>query len=304
MALKRPLTEEEQSVSAGMRRHIGMLAEVIGQRNLDRPGGLEAAARYIEDTLRSYGYSPRPRAYTVRGKEVRNIEVEIAGESRPDDILIVGAHYDSVDCPAANDNASGVAGVLEIARLLAGRKFRRTLRFVLFVNEEPPFYKSVHMGSLVYARGCKARNERICGMINLETIGCYSDEANSQRYPHPFQKRAFWFLPRRGNFVAFVGNIRSWRFTWKVRRLFKRTARFPSLWLPAPESIEGPGMSDHWCFWQQGYPAVMVTDTAYFRYDHYHKQTDTLDKINFPETARVVGGVAGVVRRLAGQKTR
>lgn len=302
MRPKRPLSAEEQSVHDGLHRHLTMLTDVIGVRNVARPGALEASARYIEDTLRSFGYAPQPHAYTIGNATVRNIEVEIPGTRHPDRIYIVGAHYDSVDCPAANDNGSGVAGTLEIARLLAGKRFRCTLRFVLFVNEEPPFYKSKNMGSLVYANRCKARNENIRGVINLETFACYTDAPSSQRYPYPFQKRWFFFLPKRGNFVAFVGNTSSWRFIWKTRSLFKRFTRFPSLWLPAPERIEGPGMSDHWSFWQNGYPALMVTDTAYFRYDHYHKPTDTIDKLNLPATSRVVTGLAKVVERLCGKK--
>jgi Zn-dependent M28 family amino/carboxypeptidase len=300
MAL-RALTPEEEAVAAGLERHITMLSEVIGVRNLDRPGGLEAAARYIENTLRGWGYEPAPDAFVCMGKEVRNIVVEVKGRRDREKILIVGAHYDSVDCPAANDNGSGVAGVLEVARLLAGKTFGKTVRFVFFVNEEPPFYKSKNMGSLVYARRCRERGDEIVGMINLETIGCYSDAAGSQKYPYPLNKKWFWFLPRRGNFISFVGDFRSWGFTWKVRRLFKRAARFPSLWIAAPAGMEGPGMSDHWCFWREGYRALMVTDTAYFRYDHYHKQTDTVDKIDFPRTGRVVSGIARAVEKLAGR---
>ncbi|MGN6370637.1 MAG: M28 family peptidase [Phycisphaerae bacterium] len=301
MARRKTLTEAEEQVREGLHRHLTMLSDVIGIRNTDRPGGLEAAARYIEDTLRRCGYTPRPLPYHAGRHEVRNIEVVIEGTRRPEQIFILGAHYDSVDCPAANDNGSGVAGVLEVARLLAGKRFRRTVRLVFFVNEEPPYYKGPDMGSLVYARKCRERNDDIRGMINLETIACYSDAPGSQRYPVPFNSRWFWFLPKRGNFITFVGDLASWRLTWQVRRVFKRAAKFPSLWFPSPAHIEGPGMSDHWSFWQQGYRGVMVTDTAPFRYDHYHKPSDTIDKLDLPRTARVVAGMAAVMERLAGK---
>jgi Zn-dependent M28 family amino/carboxypeptidase len=300
MSAAAPLTPEEQTVHDGLKQHITMLSEVIGERSTFRPGGLEATARYIEDQLRKFGYTTRPRPFPVEGQEVRNIEVEVPGLRRPDQIVILGAHYDSVDCPAANDNASGVAGVLEAARLLSSRRFKRTLRFVLFVNEEPPHYKGPHMGSFVYARECRERNENIVAMVNLETIGYYSDDPGSQRYPLFFNRRWFRFLPRRGNFVAFVGNFPSWRLAWRMHRQFRRFTKFPAWWLPAPDTMEGPGMSDHWCFWQQGFPAIMVTDTAFFRYHHYHLPTDTVDKIVFPPTARVVTAVAKALAALAG----
>ena len=272
-----------------------MLSDVIGIRNTDRPGGLEAAARYIEDTLRPFRIRPRAPLPRRPPRSAETSKVEIPGTRHGGGADLHSSlrnHYDSVDCPAENDNGSGVAGLLEVARLLAGRRFRRTIRLVFFVNEEPPYYKGPNMGSLVYARDCRERNDNILGMINLETIACYSGAPGSQRYPAPFNRRWFWFLPKRGNFITFVGDFASWRFTWKVRRLFKRAAKFPSLWFPAPASIEGPGMSDHWSFWQQHYRGVMVTDTAYFRYDHYHKPSDTIDKLDLPRTARVVTGIA------------
>jgi Zn-dependent M28 family amino/carboxypeptidase len=290
-------------IERGIRRHVDMLAGVIGERNaVHRAGALEAAARYIEDTFRAFGHEPAAQPFNATGKRVRNIETEMRGGQQSERIWIIGAHYDSIDgSPAAEDNASGVAGVLEVARLMSGLRCRDTVRFVTFVNEEPPFYKGDEMGSLVYARRCRERTERIAGMINLEMIGCYSDESGSQAYPPPLD-RGLWkkLLPRRGNFIAFVGNLASWRLTWRCRRLFKRNMRFPSWWVPAPDRIDGAGMSDHWSFWEQGYRAVMVTDTAFFRYRHYHKPSDTPEKLDYPRMAKVVAGLAGMMKSLAG----
>jgi len=290
-----------------IRRHVDMLAGVIGERNvLNHQGALEAAARYIEDTFRACGHTPVAQPFEAAGRPVRNIFAELRGERRPDKIWIIGAHYDSVDgSPAADDNASGIAAVLEVARALGELRFSDTVRFVAFVNEEPPFYKGDEMGSLVYARACRARSEQIAGMINLEMIGCYSDTPGSQAYPLTLDRGIVKkLLPRRGNFVAFVGNISSWKLTWRCRRLFKKSVQFPSFWVPAPKRVDGAGMSDHWSFWENGYPAVMVTDTAFYRYQHYHKSTDTPDQLDYPRMAKVVAGLAGMMRLLAGVRGR
>jgi Zn-dependent M28 family amino/carboxypeptidase len=289
-------------LSARLFRHLDMLAGVIGERNVYRYGALEAAARYIEDTFTSVGYTPREQEFAAYGKPVRNIEVELTGTRRPERVWIVGGHYDSIDgSPAADDNASAVAGVLELARLLAAKPCRDTVRFVTFVNEEPPFYKGPEMGSVVYAERCRERDETIRGMINLEMIGYYRDERGSQKYPLPLGKRPWkWLLPSRGNFIAFVGNFASASLTRRCKRHFRKSVRFPALWAAAPDRLDGTGMSDHWSFWQQGYPAVMVTDTAFFRNPHYHKLSDKPDTLDYPRMASVVTGLAGMLRRLAG----
>jgi Zn-dependent M28 family amino/carboxypeptidase len=211
--------------------------------------------------------------------------------------VVVGAHYDSaVECPAANDNATGVAALLELARTFAGRKPRTTLRFVAFANEEPPFFQTEEMGSMVYARSLAAHGEKVAAMVALETLGCYSDRPGSQKYP-PLVGLAY---PDRGNFVAFVGNLASRGLARKCVAAFRARAEFPSEGACLPGWIPGIGWSDHWSFWQAGYQGIMVTDTAPFRYAHYHQPTDTPDKVDFDRLARVTAGLAGVVEELAG----
>jgi Zn-dependent M28 family amino/carboxypeptidase len=301
-------------MEARLRRHVEMLSEVIGIRNTQRPGGLEAAACYIEGHLRTLGYTVGRQEFTAGTRTVRNIDAQIPGTRRPGEILLLGAHYDSVDCPAANDNGSGVAALLEAATQWAGgpsqeggeeirgrRSFARTLRLVFFVNEEPPFYKGPYMGSLRYARRCRANHENIVGLVNLETIGCYYQDPGSQRYPDPRFRWIRWLLPSRGNFVVFTGNLASWKLALSTYRRFKRRARFPALCLPAPGSIPGPDMSDQWSFWQVGYPAIMVTDTAFLRYPYYHDPEDLPKHMNFPCMTRVVRGLLEAVADLAGQ---
>jgi Zn-dependent M28 family amino/carboxypeptidase len=293
------------SIERRLRKHVDMLAGVIGPRcSIELPGALEAAARYIEDTLEEIGFAPAAQVYSAAGRPVRNIEAVIHGHRHPGRIWILGAHYDSIpDTPGADDNASAVAGLLEVARLLreANRPPRDTLRFVAFVNEEPPFYKGPLMGSTVYAQRCRERGEDIRGMINLEMIGYFRGERRTQAYPFPLNRKPWrWLLPNRGNFIAFVGNFASWRLTWRCRRLFRRSIRFPARWVAAPSRIDGTGMSDHWSFWQQGYPAVMVTDTAFFRNPHYHKESDTPTTLDYASMAKVVAGLAGAVARMTG----
>ncbi|MGH9312465.1 MAG: M28 family peptidase, partial [Vicinamibacterales bacterium] len=205
-------------------------------------------------------------------------------------------HYDSVvGCPGADDNATGVAGLIEVARAMAVRPPARTVRFVGFVNEEPPFFQTPDMGSLRYAKRSRERGDRIMAMISVESVGYYSDAANSQRYPFPFNL----FYPATGDFIAFVANVRSRALLHQTMRSFRRHARLPSEGAAAPAGIEGIGWSDHWAFWQHGYPGVMITDTALFRYPHYHTALDTPDRIDYPRMARLVAGLARVVDDLA-----
>jgi Zn-dependent M28 family amino/carboxypeptidase len=239
----------------------------------------------------------REHRYTAEGLEFRNLEAERRGGSRAEEIVVFGAHYDSVvGSPGANDNASGVAALLELARRARQRRFARTLRFVAFVNEEPPNFQSGTMGSLRYAAEAKQRGERIVAMLSLETIGYYTDAPGSQFYPAPFGL----LYPDRGNFIAFVGNPRSRPLLHRVVAAFREHARFPSEGAAAPGWIPGIAWSDHWAFWKHGYPAVMVTDTALFRYPQYHTQLDQPGILDYPRLARVVGGLHRVLDALAG----
>jgi hypothetical protein len=292
-----PLDEREHDLARCLEVHVRVLAGEIGERNVFRPDRLEAAAVHLETTLQAAGHQVRSQPFEVGGLEVRNLEVEHRGRSRPDEIVVVGAHYDSVvGSPGANDNATGVAAVLELARLVTARELPRTVRFVLFVNEEPPFYLTENMGSLHYARRARERGESIVAMFSLETIGYFSDDEGSQHYPFPFS----FFYPSRGNFLGFVGNLASRRLVQDALASFRRHATLPSEGLAAPGWITGVGWSDHWSFWQQGYPGVMVTDTALFRYEAYHTRSDTPERVVYDRFARAVAGLEKVVLDLAG----
>jgi Zn-dependent M28 family amino/carboxypeptidase len=257
-----------------------------------------AAADFLDASFAQAGYKVQRQGYTVDNQTYYNLEVEIPGTQRADEIVIIGGHYDSVSgSPGANDNGTGAAATLELARLFAGKKPERTLRFVEFVNEEPPFFFSEGMGSLVYASQCKQRSEKVVAMLSLETIGYYSDKIGSQRYPLPQLSSIY---PLQGNFISFVGNVASGSLVTNVVASFRRHIKFPSEGTALPNEIMGVSWSDQWSFWQQGYPGIMVTDTAPFRYPYYHTSDDTPDKVNYDRLARVVAGLEGAIADLSG----
>lgn len=296
-----PLDPREQSVRAALQRDIQALAGDIGERNLLRPHRLDQAAEFIAASFASAGFAVRRQPYQVQGVPCANLEVELRGRTHPEEIVVIGAHYDSViGSPGANDNASGVAALLALARAFHGAPGARTLRLVAFVNEEPPFFQTRNMGSLVYARAARERDDNIVAMLSLETIGYYTDRKRSQRYPFPVGL----FYPSRGNFIAFVGRTADRGLVRRCVELFRQHAEFPSEGGALPAGLPGIGWSDHWAFWQAGYPAVMVTDTAPFRYPHYHGDDDTPDKLQYEALARVVVGLEAVVRELLGADGR
>jgi Peptidase family M28 len=291
-----PLTDEERALAATLKRHIETIA--AREHNIRHYDELEKVATYLEATLKSYGYAVGRQEYVADGKTVRNIDAAIepaAGTADPE-VIVVGAHYDSAqDTPGANDNASGTAAVLELARLLKDLQSRNRIRFALFVNEEPPYFQTRDMGSLRYAKTLVEHKERVIAMYSLETLGFYSSEPGSQRYPPPFGL----MFPDRGDFVSFVGLLNSRPLLQETMRSFRAHTPFPSIGGVAPGIIPGISWSDHWSFAQHGFPAVMVTDTALFRYPHYHEPTDTPDKVDTERLARITKGIERVVRDLA-----
>jgi len=318
-----PLTERQTVLRDALRRDVEKLAGEIGDRNIWLHEKLAQAAGFIERSLAAAGHNVSRQGYEAYRKTAYNIEAEIVGadKTRPfrvnlqgepfdhfgklpstllragraSEIVIIGAHYDTCyGTPGANDNASGVAALLALGRALAGSKPARTLRLVAFANEEPPFFQTDNMGSAVYARRCRERGENVVAMLSLETIGYYSDEEGSQRYPFPLNL----FYPSTGNFIGFVGNRASRALVRQCVGSFRRHAQFPSEGAALPEAVPAVGLSDQWSFWRESYPALMLTDTAFLRYAHYHTEQDTPDKVKYDHLARVVEGLEGVVADL------
>lgn len=289
-----PLSPDEVTLREELRANVQKLAGEIGERNMWHYPQLNAAADFIENSFSRAGLQTRRDSYDMHGQACHNIEGEIPG-ARPE-ILLIGAHYDSVfGSPGANDNGTGVAATLALAQRFAGRKPEHTLRFVAFVNEEPPYFLSDEMGSFIYAGRCKARGEKISAMISLETIGYFSDTPHSQTYPSP---GLGLFYPKVGNFIGFVSNVHSRALLRRVVALFRKHAKIPSEGAALPAFIPGVSWSDQWSFWRYGYPGIMVTDTAPFRYPHYHSSSDTPDKLDYDRFTLVVSGMQKVIEDL------
>lgn len=286
--------------------HVWTLAGDIGARSLTKaPEGLLKSAEYIDYVFKKVGYAPLSQWFNAevysganrpQMHSTKNIVAELKGTTLADQIVIVGAHYDTeYSSPGANDNASGVAALLEIARILKAGSLSRTIRFAAFSNEEQPFCRTDQMGSRIYATKCREDNEAIAAMICLETMGFYTDERGSQKFPENLSQSIGHDV---GNFIAIVSNLESKPLLEECAMAFRGAVRFPSVALSAPETVRGIDYSDHQSFWRLGYPAVMITDTAFFRYPHYHEKTDTPDKIDFDRLTVVTTGVASMVAKL------
>ncbi|MGZ8226237.1 MAG: M28 family peptidase [Methylococcaceae bacterium] len=271
-----------------LRRHVYELAGVIGEHNIYHPDALNAAADYITGQWRQQGYNVHKQSYVVQGIECSNLEINCPGKNGGDEVILIGAHYDSVlGSPGANDNGSGVAALLELSRLFKQVQPTVNLRFVAFVNEEPPFFFWNNMGSMIYAKAAKERRDRIRFMISLETIGCYKNLSGSQSYP-PLLK---YFYPDAGNFITFVSNLNSRSVMRRCAKTFASVTDFPMQSIASLTIIPGVSWSDHLAFWRLGFKAFMITDTAFYRYRYYHTAEDTPDKLNYVPFAEMTNGL-------------
>lgn len=283
------LSHEQRALTRELRQDLVTLSVSIGERHAGRHKALEEAVDFIDAEFCSTGLTLTRLPYEVDGQRFYNLELRKPGAGLD---LVVGAHYDSVPgCPAANDNGTGVVALLALARRAAQLPDRMGLRLVAFANEEPPYFQTEYMGSWVYARGLRRRELEIQGLLALETIGYYSDEPGSQAYPAPLEA----LYPKVGNFIAFVGNLESAALVHQAIGLFRHHGAFPSQGLVAPEDIPGVGYSDQFGFWQEGYQALMITDTAPYRYPYYHTPEDTIDKIDFEGLTHVVSGLQNML---------
>ena len=300
-AVLRPLMGEEaradiQALERRLMEHVRVLGGSIGERNLQRPVALRAAADYIHRVWTEQGFAVAEERYEVLGESCANLVVERRGVKRPEQIVLVGAHYDSViGSPGANDNGTGVALLLEMSRAFKHESLSRTVRFVAFVNEEPPYFLTGAMGSRESARRARRRGDDIVAMVSLETLGYYSNARRSQHYPFPFGV----FYPSTGDFVAVVGNLPSRSLVVEFLRHFMSESDFPVEGVATFAWIPGINWSDHWSFWKEGYPAVMLTDTAPFRYPQYHSIQDLAEKVTGPEFARAAHGIIHAIRGMA-----
>lgn len=290
------LTTMEIEIQEHLKKHVEYLSVTIGERHIKLYKNLLAAQKYIENVLQELGYEVTRHIYQIQEKEFCNIEIKIEGTEFQDEIIVIGAHYDSVQgTPGADDNASGVAALLELAKLLKEQKLKRSIYLVAFPNEEFPFFWRHDMGSYQYARKLKQNHANVVAMFSLESIGFFSDTKKSQKYPLLLNL----FYPDQGNFIAFVANLHSRTLVREVIKLFRASTAFPSEGISAPVWVPGIAWSDQVNFWHFRYPAVMVTDTVPFRNPHYHASSDLPETLDYERMSRVVNGLFSVILQLS-----
>lgn len=283
--------KNDRNLVENLKKHVYKLSHEIGERSYRKYGKLVETEEYIAKQFNSYGYKNEFQEYSINNQVFRNIIAAKQGKEKKKEI-IVGAHYDTVVTPGADDNASAIAGLLELSKYFSEIRTSKTLRFIAFVNEEPPFFKTEKMGSRLYTMAAKQRADDIQIAFILEMIGYYSDKPFSQKYP-PFLGP---FYPNTGNYIAVIGNLHSKGIVDRIVKAFKENSSFPIESLNAPSAVPGIDFSDNWSFWQEGYPAVMITDTAFYRNYNYHRLTDTYEKLDYISLAEVINGLKYVLK--------
>ena len=291
-----PLNEEQQQLAETLRTIVVKLADDIGERHYQEPLAYRQAGDFIDEQFRTHGMTPYAELFGDK-EQYRNIVAEHYGVQNPEEVVLIGAHYDTVwMTPGADDNASGVAVMLELAGKIVDMSLKRSVRFVAFANEEWPHYMTEEMGSLYHARRAYERGEQITAMFSLEMLGYYSDEPKSQNYPKPFS----WIYPDVGNFIAFVSNYKSRTLLRHSLGLFRASGQMPAEGLAAPVMlVSDVRRSDQVAFWRYGYPGVMVTDTAGFRNFGYHNVSDVPQSLNYEHMSRVLTGLLEVIVSIA-----
>jgi hypothetical protein len=292
------LTPAQATLERTLHADIITLAQTIGERNDIRREALKTAADWLARDFARDGYRVERQPFKTPHSTDENVIASLRGPTgQAHEVVVIGAHYDTVmGSPGANDNGSGIAALRAIARAFRGRRTLRELRFVAFANEEYGF-QTEQMGSLVYAKRCRANGDQVTAMLSLETMGYYSQTFGSQHYPMP---ALAWFYPNRGDFLGVVGNTASLPLARFVATRLRTHTPFPIQWAALPEAVPGAAWSDHWAFWREGYPAILITDTAPFRYAYYHTSQDTPDKLDYSSLTRVVEALMPVVSELAG----
>jgi hypothetical protein len=276
--------------------HVYMLSNEIGPRNLQHYSALNKTQAYITEQVILHNSNVSIQQYHHEKKLISNLIVENIGQHKPEEIIIVGAHYDTVlDSPGADDNATGIACLLELIRMLLQYNNNRTIRFVAFTLEEPPFFGTDQMGSDVYARSCKEKNENIVGMIALEMLGYYSEKRRSQNYPLPDMVGQY---SDRGNFIAVVTNDQYGQLAIDFAEKIKEVSLIKTKTIIPNFHIHGIDLSDHSSFWKYNYPAIMITDTAFYRNPHYHEISDMIDTLNFKYFTRAVYALGYALKNL------
>ena len=285
------------SLAEQLFHHVDVLASLIGERNSRRPSAIEAAAAYVKRQLEEAGYAVVEQPYAVSSRTATNLEVTLEGRQLELGEVVVGAHYDSaVGTPGADDNASAVAALIEIARGLSSFEPRRTIRLVFYDTEEMPHFMINEMGSQEHAALCRSEQRQLRGMICLESIGYFAP-------PEPAAGAPRWAInllrPLGGRHVALVSNFHSVPFGLAVLWALFRSGWWQTLAMALPSRVNLIHLSDHRGYWEQGYRAAMLTGTALLRNPNYHRPTDTPEKLDYKRLAKLTTALAGAIRRLS-----
>lgn len=266
-------------------------------RSVDHPGALEGAAEYVQTRLGQLGLAVESQRFDAGGRSYRNLIVRLGPETA--DVIVIGAHYDVFgNNPGADDNASGVAGLIELARLLNGRVLARRVELVAYTNEEPPYFRTPFMGSAIHAAGLRSAGKHVPLMLSLECIGYFSDAPGSQAHPSRLLEAIY---PTTGNFIALVGFYQDGAMARSVKAAMKGASDLPVHSINAPGFIAGVDFSDHLNYAREGFVGMMVTDTAFYRNKAYHTREDTWDRLDYLRMAKVVDAVAAAVAVAAGE---
>jgi len=270
-----------------LRSHVKKISEEYYPRNWQNPENLNKAAKYIKDELAAHNAEVSLQKFEVESLEFANVISKYGVNDQPG--IIVGAHYDAFSTlPGADDNASGVAGLLELGRLLTLLPVKIPVTLVAYSLEEPPFFRSEAMGSAFHATSLEKNNTKIRLMIALEMIGYFSEEEGSQDYPSSLMKL---FYPTKGNFIAIIDKLNFDWSTINIKSTFLRSTSLNAVSINAPPILPGIDFSDHLNYWDSGYPAVMITDTAFYRNSAYHSESDVAERLDYQKMGEVVKGV-------------
>jgi hypothetical protein len=294
--LESSMPEELVAIESTLRDDVAYLSETIGPRNPSHYDALVLSADWIRSRWSAYGYEVLEQHFDVEGMDCENLEVEIRGRRAPSEIILLGAQYDSwPESPGANNNAGGVAVLMQVSEMLRGYEPDRTIRLVAFTTQEPPYSKTEWQGSVHYARRSHDREEDIRVMMSMDAIGVYKQDAGTQTLPFPFSL----LYPDRGNFLAFIADLGTRARLVEATRGFNRASSFPLEAGAVPRWVKGASWSDHASFWDFGYPGIQITDTGAFRSAAHTTSDDTMEKMDFAALARVAVGMYGAVVELA-----
>ncbi|MBI5695262.1 MAG: M28 family peptidase [Nitrospirae bacterium] len=283
---------------ARLEAHVRMLSEKLPPRDWSHPANLDKAAEYIHDELYKAGGAVSYQPYKADGKDYRNVIASFGPDTKGR--IVVGANYDAAEgTPGADDNASGVAGLIELAYILGKTPPHMRVDLVAYSLEEPPYFGTPDMGSAIHAQSLRKQEVPVRLMVSLEMLGYYSDEPGSQDYPALLLKM---FYPSRGNFILVVGKFGQGEAIRDVKKAMQSASAVPVFSIRAPLVVPGIDFSDHRNYWEAGYDAVMVTDTSFYRNKQYHARKDTADALDYVRMAQVVQGVYAVIAETAGAK--